>query len=539
MPTLANELETAVHDRLRDLSRLLDALRGRLAATEDVSKRALGLFETYHRARVAQMEADETDLSDGAGLAEVYRMYLRDIGERLEELEDWFSAGADAWVTPSLVDAVTAECRSLGSTRNAILAVGEPDNIETLINDLSDLVFQNLHDIISDSEIEIPTDKFAMIRISRMEASNPIWRPLILGHEVAHLVIQDKSTLAELQIEDYLEEEKYKDLSTPPHLIDFEDYPTLAFRSAAGEWLEELICDAYTVRRFGPAAITSLGAYFEQVGATELYGDHPPGWFRLEQMLNWLGETREPFDEVLEPWRELISSDREELDDWAQYLVAVFRQLSVQIQNLVDGWNVAFDCNESADCVRHVADYLADGIPIADIDDHGTLRPVSDADIINAGWIARLSRDRHNLYRILDKALESADFLTSWTRVGGELHGIGSDTEEPESADGPSESTNQAGPPAALLTHDEIERRLLRLDDHRLVVTPLLSRAIRESSIDLRLGRHFVVFQRSSIGVFDALKDEDDPRTMQRALERRWGEPFVLHPGEFGSRSDS
>lgn len=151
----------------------------------------------------------------------------------------------------------------------------------------------------------------------------------------------------------------------------------------------------------------------------------------------------------------------------------------------------------------------------------GTVELATDADIVNAAWLARTAHPSTVLYRLVEKALESADFLRRWQRGGGPFG--------PELA-----RVSQAEALArGLLTEDAIKQRLGHADEAwRLVVSPCLPGAVKETSVDLRLGRYFIVFQRASTGAFDPLIDDNDPRTMQRAVERWWGEAFVLHPGE-------
>jgi deoxycytidine triphosphate deaminase len=49
---------------------------------------------------------------------------------------------------------------------------------------------------------------------------------------------------------------------------------------------------------------------------------------------------------------------------------------------------------------------------------------------------------------------------------------------------------------------------------------------------DLRLGRHFIAFNRNHIATLDATNMVDHVRRVQREVEVAWDEPFVLHPGE-------
>ncbi len=86
----------------------------------------------------------------------------------------------------------------------------------------------------------------------------------------------------------------------------------------------------------GRQRVAALGSYFEQVGAQTEYGTHPPGWFRIRLMLDWLGDVEDAaLQRVLQPWRELADTDHEVEDDWAQYLVEIFMAIAADIPPLL------------------------------------------------------------------------------------------------------------------------------------------------------------------------------------------------------------
>ncbi|HEY1969505.1 MAG TPA: dCTP deaminase [Pseudonocardia sp.] len=68
------------------------------------------------------------------------------------------------------------------------------------------------------------------------------------------------------------------------------------------------------------------------------------------------------------------------------------------------------------------------------------------------------------------------------------------------------------------------------LDSGRLVLDPWEPAMLQPSSIDVRLDRHFRVFQNSRYTHIDPRERQDELTTPVEALD---DEPFVLHPGEF------
>ena len=90
----------------------------------------------------------------------------------------------------------------------------------------------------------------------------------------------------------------------------------------------------------------------------------------------------------------------------------------------------------------------------------------------------------------------------------------------------------------SVLTHTAIENRMRSPNvEERLLITPLLRMdQIGDASVDLRLGRVFIVFNRSSIGQFDPRNREEIKKNIQKYQERvriAKGGTFVLHPQQF------
>jgi dCTP deaminase len=68
------------------------------------------------------------------------------------------------------------------------------------------------------------------------------------------------------------------------------------------------------------------------------------------------------------------------------------------------------------------------------------------------------------------------------------------------------------------------------LAEKRITVEPLLENAIQPASVDLHLGRVFLVFDILHHAEIDVKKPVDK---LMRRVEISDAEPFILHPGEF------
>lgn len=61
-------------------------------------------------------------------------------------------------------------------------------------------------------------------------------------------------------------------------------------------------------------------------------------------------------------------------------------------------------------------------------------------------------------------------------------------------------------------------------------IEPFAAEHVQPSSVDLRLGRHFRVFEHSRYTHIDVREPQPD---LTQGIEVQGDEPFVLHPGEF------
>lgn len=89
----------------------------------------------------------------------------------------------------------------------------------------------------------------------------------------------------------------------------------------------------------------------------------------------------------------------------------------------------------------------------------------------------------------------------------------------------------------SILTQRQITQRLSAEWSHRLVITPMLDESqVRTSSVDLRLGREFLVARRANITSVDPMATKNAEVERRRSEDRislERGEKFFLHPGEF------
>lgn len=524
MEHLADELRRQFAARLRLLERYIEDLSAQFPPIQERARLALDLYSLYCTAAETAVTADWAHAFDATDRVDLLRFHLRDLSDRAAELEDWFSGALSEVVPPGLVDAVERELEEIlqPPRRQVILSIGSADNFETLITELPDLVLSALGPHRPTLPAELANARFALLRLPRLESSEPSWRPVILGHEVAHLALLERSTVADLDVESRLDAAQTAVLSVPEHLTKLRHNPALAVKTVGERWAEELICDAYALSRFGPAALAALAGFFEFVGAFDEAGDHPPGWLRCRLLAYWLGDVGSAaLDDVARPWRDLAAMPEPPMPDWASYLCGRFWESRDDIFASIQDWPEQYNIVERSHLVEWIAAQLRAGIAPADGvggPDEISGEAFRDQDIINAGWLARLDPGVVPVDRLADKSLESLDFMRRWGAAGGDLVDV-----QPPAGDEPEGAT--------LLGAKSIVRRLFHpVPEHRLVISPATLASPQGASIDVRLGKHFIAFERSATPAVSAIGG--GARRLQAAVEKSWDDHFVLHPGE-------
>jgi deoxycytidine triphosphate deaminase len=354
-----------------------------------------------------------------------------------------------------------------------------------------------------------------MVRVPRPEGIQVFWRPVVLGHEIAHLAVQETNAVATLDIDTRFDIQKAKEVSS--------GLQPLKLLELAKKWTAEAICDAYAVSRFGPPAVAALGEFLSVVGATYHVSDtHPPGWLRLRLMLGVLSDrTTGYIADLLGPW-EAESKAPTGLDPSMTFLADFMIDLGPEIKSLVENWGAPVH-----DAVSRLSEaeegymMLEAGVPPLSHDlGRVAMDPLADADVVAAAWVARTRESQSPVDVLGDKSLDDIEFLRRWAEAGGTFG-------DPPTID------LGLGPETAVLSKAHLVARLATdVQATRLIVQPLLPGAVSGAGIDLRLGNRFVVFVRSRAPSFDPLSETDDPRILQRHAELDWGEDFVLHPGE-------
>lgn len=516
---LAERLRTSVLDRARAFEKQIERELSQLGSTGPGVRHALQLFAYYAGALAEQVEESWEDAPNAPLKLANMRALNEHLRDRIALFDNRFRRGHLA-IPKALTAAVERECNLMGvDHREAVLTVGPPMNFVTFVADLGEYLFRLL-------SVERPKEfddlTLVLIAVPELEGTRAAWQPVVVGHELAHYLQVAKPFDKPISLSKAL---KKTELAATTGALP-QPYASSAPRvrvleQIAARWLNEVICDAYAVFRYGAAGYAALAEFLEAVGACNVVGaTHPPGSFRIALMRRWLGTSLTSVElEVVSAFDELAATDQD--IDWADSLSRTLWTLADEIWAAVEGWSPSksYQSLDRSHAVEEIYTSLDAGIPGSqDIrDPDGSRSPTDPADVVNACWLAIQRGSTKPINRLSLKALDSLGFVDKWMEAGGA-------TSEPPFAE------PQVG--AGVLTEQELNRRVLEVGSGRLVVTPLLPGAISGASVDLRLGNKFVVFERSSASAFDALKLDQDPRSMQSTTEKSWGDVFYLHPGE-------
>jgi deoxycytidine triphosphate deaminase len=451
-------------------------------------------------------------------------------------------------IPTSLIRAVQNELENL-SVKNVLplLTIGPPGNYETGPFDLWDTVYS----APTVPGLQSATPPVRIFSVPLVEGSRALWMPIAVGHEVAHIAIKHYQLIEKLPIENWITQDDVADVEIDNSLWpEIKDDVLAAAQRVLTLWVVEIMCDLQSVRRFGPAGVAAQCDFLASIAADSSagWGTHPPPWYRAKTMLSAVASASDVFAPIIDAWTTWAAAVETTGDPLT---VAILSVLTAHQADLIAALELlpgtAYDPSTRAEVVTELVEWLRRGIAgrenIAGLD-------VLDADVLNAGWAARLQDDfsrkdpshLDTLDALVAKSLDIGDFLTLWNEFRNQEARDDPEGETQPDAREPVQTVEHGSWSArGVISEQEIYRRLelgrnLNLsqaeDVQRLIITPETSLNVAGSSLDLRLGRGFITFRRSSTAAFDVLSDVQDPREMQEFVEKDWGDDFILHPGE-------
>lgn len=523
MDALAEELRRAIDVRIAALEARITELQGVRGTSSLGLASVLKLLALFPPALASVVDAECQRNPNPHSRVQLLRPLLRHLTEVRTFVDSSLCQVDPARPYLALLSAVQRACQSLGiGERESVISVGSADNFVTFTRHLDDALFGPLGPTAPTRPPELAGKKFVIMETPSFEGSSVSWLPIVLGHELGHLAVNEHRALAVLNLPAHFDLAAASAVPVPGHPSPGTT-AALNLLEIAQKWAVELMCDAAALRAFGAPAVAALGEYLEVIGATDALSEtHPPGRLRIRLLIEWLGPVLvEPrMEQIVAPWRALAQEAISYSDPWADFLVKTFLALPEKIMDVVSQWAPVSDSNARSGAVFAIARLLGEGIPgspTVEVDDGST--QVVETDVVTACWVARSEGANTPVEKLARKAIENLEFLRRWASAGG------------ESAISAEVAESEVAAESGVLSAMQIRERTLRRGDNRLVVTPLLPGFASGTGLDVRLGNQFIVFDRSRTESFDAL-GSDDPRVLQSFIELPWGDSLVLHPHE-------
>ncbi len=521
MQVLSETLRRAIGERQTTLAERIAELQGTLAGPRVAAADVLRLFAFFPEALAVVVEQEWNRNSSDDSRVQILRGLLRHATSVTNFLDEWLGDSSSASIPTHLLDSVERAAASLGlGDPRAVISAGPADNFVTVVRPLDKILFGQLGPLCPPVPAEL-VRPFVLMQAPQLEGKVARWHPIVLGHELAHLKVEESNALSLLDIQATVDMARAKTIPLPGSSAPG---PASALRliEIASNWAVELLCDAYAVHIFGAGAVAAMGEFLEVIGATDgLSKSHPPGRLRVHLMIEWLGTITDPrVQSIIAPWQELASAPISYAEGWAQFIVETLLARQADMMSIVEGWSNRYDTDAAAGVATRAAEALKKGIPPEPIEDAAnTEPPLTPADVTIAAWIGAVEGFETPVDKLADKSLSDMGFLRRWKESGG-------------SWPTPPASAGRSEHEAATLSAGQLRARLSSPGDDRLVVTPLLTDVATSASVDLRLGNSFIVFIRNRAVSFDPLDESQDPRQVQRSLQLNWGDKFVLHPAE-------
>lgn len=428
-PTTSLEMQRAVIFRADALEEIASTLRGQLASTRGSLHAALALVGALPKEVKDIVSREMSSTTDPTSQIQILRPLVRHLINVLGFVETYLSHGTRRELSESLADEIRGELADLGvADHQVVLSHGEANNYATWFGDLSEALFRPLG--LASPQMP-PAEKFALFRVPRLEGAGVQWRPVLLGHEAAHVAVKAKDAVTTFDLRNKFDMAAAGNFPNPKAPVGTSaPFIARALYQIAESWATELICDLQALHRFGPAAVASLAEYFECIGAMgQMSVTHPPAVLRIRVLLDEVGPIADGrLNSIVMPWSDYVPAAVTLSEPWAQHLAEIFTNNRSALSNAVAVLATSpYDFDGRREWVHRAADRLAIGLPGRDsVAVGGALQIAERADTVNAAWLARVEGADTPFDSLAQKTIESTDFAHNWRDSGGtvplELH---------------------------------------------------------------------------------------------------------------------
>jgi deoxycytidine triphosphate deaminase len=365
-------------------------------------------------------------------------------------------------------------------------------------------------------EFRVHRDLLAHIHLLRVPPSDgisPAWHPLVVGHEVAHLRYTD------LSVRDWLASRDAENGSAlaAAAIAAAQEYTgttgvQLISRSKwlgqLERWLTEIACDSVAVALYGDAGMESLRTILTAYAVPISSASHPAPELRLAIQK---AAASSDLDEYRPPGDPFATADSQATNALVDLAVALRDHVRNDVGQLVGSFDFVGDIAASVESAL-----AAEMLPSSSDWPDGNVG--ANATAIESGIVRGLWNRQSDLANSLpasEKKMRQAvafvsqaiDALEFAARFDAQREDLGVEANE-----------RMPLPNVLWLGHSGVRTRA--------------DEPGGRPAHDLRLGRHFIVFQRSSIASIRSLTAGSELEAIQRSVQVGWGDEFVLHPAE-------
>lgn len=353
-----------------------------------------------------------------------------------------------------------------------------------------------------------------LLRVPPSDGISPSWHPLIIGHELAHLKYTglhirewtgrfDKEGEREL-VGTAIESARDFAEKTGGDLITRSEWIAQLER-----WLTEVACDSVAVWLYGRAGLKSLETVLSAYAVPQPTESHPPPQLRMDLQTATGQSELEHHRPDGDPFRSSVTRAFDALLDLGLRLRDGVREELESHFDAVESRAEEVSQNVEQSLSERVRPPSSDW-PEGDVNQRATA--------IESGLVRGLWRRRADLVGLLpgsEEAMrddvglvsEAIDALEFAARFDSKREDLGVEARE-----------RMPIPSVLWLTSEGV------------LTDPQDGKG--SPAHDLRLGRHFKVFQRSSVSGIDTLPSDVSLSAIQRNIQVGWGDHFVLHPAE-------
>ncbi|HHT9126307.1 MAG TPA: dCTP deaminase [Candidatus Brocadiia bacterium] len=404
-------------------------------------------------------------------------------------------------------------------------------------------------------EVSKPFHKWFIVLSYPASHRNSAFMHAVQGHEIGQLFnrVSGISSKA-IELIDPARVQEFKGLMVQGSLeLQYEAMGKLL--SVLKNWTEVIVSDIFAMMALGPSYLFALVEFLTTQGTLEGYNcDNPSGAFRIGNLLRViedLGFTKNLGDAVkiringIETnVRALRKKQKTPIQESLERCLSIEgdgigREIFNMVKESTKGF--AYDPRKLLYEVPELVKLMGNLIPpieLFDVEGRSS-KPANIISIMNAGWIVYLTKltDVYKNFSVEteDEKAQIFDILNRHLLKALEVNEICEKLSRSHAERG-NEGHERPGPALEILNYMYKEGSDL---SNRLFITPLLKPAqqLGNLSVDLRLGNEFIVPMKTEYPVLDPNRygryKVAEVEEYQKKIYKRYGEPFILHPGQF------